>query len=228
MNGNNGWALYKDIPLVIDYMYNHYPYPALVGDVKLYPYPKQSFTQYQDGQVICDEHQKSFNSYLIATSGTLTARYYLSNISAFTNTHNFRCLVNPMSLGSLVAYTNARIVVEVTPVRIHPFGPDWTGVHLFARYQTSDTLYVASYRKDGWLTIKKKINGVYTQLASVRHIYQVLTTLNMSFACCGDVLQLSLSHIPVLTCRDSDIPHGTLGIRIDYMDCYIDNIKVTE
>lgn len=43
--------------------------------------------------------------------------------------------------------------------------PNWSGLHVLARYRSSDDLYVASLRYDGKLTIKRKWKGDYTTLA---------------------------------------------------------------
>lgn len=42
----------------------------------------------------------------------------------------------------------------------------WNGISLYGRYQNENTFYYGGIRQDGYAVVKKKLNGVYTTLAS--------------------------------------------------------------
>lgn len=153
-------------------VYDQYPgdhnqYP--IGTPLEYPFPKQDFQEYPEGHVITKSSAKDPSKPLMATSGTLVCRSFDGAKTGYTTTHNFRVLCNAIDNATqkLVRYTDTRTSFFGRINRWQSGAPSWAGLHIFGRYQTSDDLYVASWRIDGQCTIKKKINGKYTTLKSV-------------------------------------------------------------
>jgi hypothetical protein len=66
-----------------------------------------------------------------------------------------------------IAFTDSKYSVVAQVIRNHITDPivEWTGIHLFGRYQSENNLYVVSFRLDGTIVMKKKIKGEYTTLA---------------------------------------------------------------
>jgi len=213
-------------------VYNPYPgnpeqYPK--GSPQQYPFPSQYFSNYSVGEIIATSSNKNVNDPLIATSGTLVCQEYQGKKMAFTDTHNFRLLYNGMDdNGVKVGWTDSISNVTFIPVASQPNKPTWAGMHLFARYRTSDDLYVASYRFDGKGTIKKKINGKYTTLGqNYIGVPELGESYRLQFTCKGDSLALYVNGSKKLAVTDSSLTWGTSGIRMDYTDCYVENCRMT-
>lgn len=102
------------------------------------------------------------------------------------------------------------------------------GFKAFARYQSEDNLYVASWRLDGTAVIQRKQCGQYTTLGTA-----TVTTPtpnkwhSLRFAAQGTTLTLSLDGTVAVTATDGEFPWGTAGIRIDSSDgALLDDWKV--
>ena len=213
-------------------VYDQYPgdrakYPK--GRPLEYPYPSQYFQEYSVGEVIGKSSAKDPDAPIIVTSGELRCANYGGKKQAFTDTYNFRMLMNGMdSEGVRVGWTDSITNASVTPVAKDSNGPSWAGMHLFSRYQTSNDLYVASYRFDGKVTIKKKIAGKYTTLAVESVDKPVMgESYLLQFTVSGDTLSLFVNGSKKASVRDSDLVWGTSGVRLDYCDCYIENVRMT-
>ena len=213
-------------------VYNPYPgdpnrYPK--GSPLEYPYPSQYFSNYSVGEIIATSRNKNDNDPMIATSGTLVCQEYQGKKMAFTDTHNFRLLYNGMDTnGVRVGWTDSISNVMFIPVANQPDKPTWAGMHLFARYRTSDDLYVASYRFDGQVTIKKKINGKYTTLGQeFIGVPELGESYRLQFTCKGDRLSFFVNGSRKLSSNDSSLTWGMSGIRMDYTDCYIEYCRMT-
>lgn len=212
-------------------VYDQYPgsrdqYPK--GTPQEYPFPSQYFSEYNDGQIIGQSSSKDPDADLIVTSGELYCDSFEGKKQAFTNTYNFRVLLNGMVNNTRVGWTNSIVNTFITPVAKQPNIKSWAGMHLFTRYRTSDDLYVASYRFDGNVTIKKKIAGVYTTLAQASLSAPVLgTKYQLQFTAKGSNLSFFVDGKKVLTVDDYDLDWGTAGVRLDYTDCYIESLRMT-
>jgi hypothetical protein len=213
-------------------VYDYYPgdpeqYPK--GSPQEYPFPSQYFSNYSVGEIIAASNNKNYNDPLIATSGTLVCQEYQGKKMAFTDTHNFRLLYNGMNdNGVKVGWTDSISNVTFIPVASQPNKPTWAGMHLFARYRTSDDLYVASYRFDGQVTIKKKNGGKYTTLGQeFIGIPELGESYRLQFTCKGNSLGLYVNGSKKLAATDSSLTWGTSGIRMDYTDCYVENCRMT-
>ena len=215
-------------------VYDHYPgdrnkYPK--GTPSQFPYPKQDFHQFSEGQLIGKSSAKDDSSDLIVTSGEITCQNNGGVKDGFTTTYNFRMLQNPMDSNNVrVGYTDYRVTALGTVSRWHPDRPSWSGMHLFARYQTSDDLYVASYRTDGQLVIKKKVAGKYTTLsvANMGKAPESGREYVMTFEIEGKNMRFFIDGVLQLTAVDSDLTWGTSGVRFDYSDVYLDYIKISD
>lgn len=213
-------------------VYNQYPqshnqYPK--GTPLEFPYPSQYFTGYNDQEIIARSSNKDPTAPLIVTSGVLRCEIYKNMKQGFTDTYNFRVLMNGLDEnGKRIGWTNSITNAIVTPVMIQPNQPSWAGIHLFSRYQTSDDLYVASFRFDGKITIKKKINGKYTTLAITDFsLPQLGITYKLQFTVKDSQLSFYIDGVKVLTTQDYSLLWGTSGLRIDYTDCYIKQLRMT-
>ena len=214
--------------------YDHYPgdrnmYPK--GTPSQFPYPKQDFSQFSEGELIAKSSAKDPLNNLIVTSGDITCQNNGGVKDGFTTTYNFRMLLNPMdSNNTRVRYTDYRVTTFGTVERWHPDRPNWSGMHLFLRYQTSDDLYVASYRTDAQLVIKKKVGGKYSTLAigSMKTAPETGREYVMAFEIEGNNMRFYIDGILQLTAVDSDLTWGTSGVRCDYSDVYFDYIKISD
>ena len=213
-------------------VYDQYPgdraiYPK--GRPIEYPYPSQYFQEYSVGEVIGKSSAKDPNAPLIVTSGELTCADYQGKKQAFTDTYNFRMLMNGMDdKGVRVGWTDSITNASLTPVAMNSNGPSWAGMHLFSRYQTSNDLYVASYRFDGKVTIKKKIAGKYTTLAVESVGKPVMgESYLLQFTVKGDTLSFFVNGLKKASVTDSNLVWGTSGVRLDYCDCYVEYVRMT-
>lgn len=208
---------------------DHSQYP--LGTPSEYPYPKQDFQNYNTNEVITTSSSKDPTKPLMATSGILISKNIDGVKEGFTSTYNFRMLCNVIDSASLkkVRLTDSITTVVARPTKIHSGAPSWAGLHIFGRYQTSDDLYVASWRFDGNCTIKKKVNAQYTTLKSIdigppqlgdEHI--------LSFEINGNLLSYFIDGQLVLQTTDTDLKWGTSGVRLDYCDVYLDYLKIMD
>lgn len=214
-------------------VYNHYPgdrnqYPK--GTPSQYPYPKQDFHQFSENQTIVDSRNSATDGQLMATSGLLTCKELNGVLDGYTTTYNFRMLTDPRSNGgSRVGWTDSRVTALATIMRWHSGRPNWAGFHLFARYTTSDDLYVASYRVDGLLTLKKKVAGKYTTLKTKNIGTPTLGEEHVfAFEVEGSNLKFFVDGVLEIEATDTDLTWGTHGVRMDYSDTYVDYLKVTD
>jgi len=116
--------------------------------------------------------------------------------------------------------------------------PNWSGLHVFARYRTSDDLYVASLRYDGKITIKRKWKGVYTTLAQGKLSNKTKTYLDqngklktgqwylLNFSVVGKELKFYVDGDLVLQTKTGTFSWGTTGVRFDNADVFIDDWKL--
>ncbi|MDP7033386.1 MAG: hypothetical protein QF752_02725 [Planctomycetota bacterium] len=197
------------------------------GDTGTYGWPGENFNSYRDGQLVESASNRSKRSHLEVTSGRLEAKKIQSWIRGWTTTHNFRVLARPLSGTKLVRWTNqvneARFNVRTFHSGDTPF---FTGVHLFARYQTEYDLYVASLRKDGNISIKKKHCKKYTTLAQGTYApMSTRTWYTLRFEVCGNSQKLYINGKLVLESEDDTFSWGTCGIRTDYCNVFIDDWK---
>eukprot|EP00121_Abeoforma_whisleri_P006008 Awhi_evm1s5455 len=191
-----------------------------------------SFVDFAHNEIIANssERRTSKNN-VIATSGILTAKMHESGATqAYTETHNLRLLSNPIDQNNnskKIGWTNSLTAVKGMVQEWHENPPVWSGFHIFSRFTSSDDLYVASYRIDGKVTIKKKIRGEYTTLTEKLIEKPVLGQwLKFWFECHGDQLRYFIDEKLMLEAKDDDLNWGTCGVRIDYSNTFIEYIAV--
>ena len=214
-------------------VYDHYPgdrnqYP--LGNPAEFPYPKEDFQRFTAGNLIAKSSAKDPDADLIVTSGTLICEMKDGAKKGFTTNHNFRMLCNPMDrqIMKRVRLTDCKTTYFGIIDRWHSNIPAWAGMHIFARYQTENDLYVASYRSDAYVTIKKKVKGTYKTLIKTTMSEPPLAgkEYTLAFEADGDRLTFYIDNKQVLTTTDKDLDWGTTGVRLDYADSYVDYVKI--
>jgi hypothetical protein len=211
-------------------MYTYLDNNYIISNPSIINFPKINFENYNEDEIITNSKNNP-NELLTATSGLLTCKYDKGIKYAFTNTYNYRMLLTQKINDNMikVAYNNSKITIIAKIEKWHDNAPDWSGIHLFSRYQTEDDLYVASYRIDGMITLKKKINGKYYTLCS--NLYNPIklnTEYLLSFEVKDNQLIYYINNNKVLYCNDDELQYGVCGIRCDYCDLYLDNIRILE
>ena len=98
------------------------------------------------------------------TSGKLWAEQTDWGMLAYTDTYNFRALAVPPE--SDTQWNNFTVKASFYPKQWQETGVSFSGMHLFARYQTENDLYVVSLRRNGAIYIYRKLCGNYTKIAS--------------------------------------------------------------
>lgn len=175
------------------------------------------------------------------TSGCLSSKYAGKWKRGWTDDSVFRAItVGRDSYGREIKWTDQTIEFRAYIKTWHNNGniPSWSGIHAFARYRTSDDLYVASIRYDGLVTIKRKWNGNYTTLVQTRlhNNYRNYLDNNgnlstgkwyrIKFSAIGNNLKLYLDGELLLSAKSGTFSWGTTGIRIDNASTYLDDWKL--
>jgi hypothetical protein len=175
---------------------------------------------------------KPLRSHLDVTAGCLTAvavgGYSRGQITS-TSDGAFRVVALPFT-GS---ETNPLKWTDVkNEYRFYYKGTSGPGVDpgfkAFVRYRSENDLYVASWRTDGVVQIKRKVNGTYKTLAQVTKSTPSKDTWHtIRFDATGSRLDLYLDGTKVLTATDTSLTWGTAGIRTDAMTgAYLDEWTV--
>jgi hypothetical protein len=201
----------------------------------------ENFESYADGSLLeCAANRYSL-SHIDVTSGCLLAKYAGQWKRGWTESPVFRAVtIGRHSDGREIKWTNQTTEYRAYIKTWHNNGniPDWSGLHAFVRYRTSDDLYVASVRYDGVVTIKRKWNGVYTTLAESRLNNEFEEYLDengklatgkwyqLKFSAIGNVFSLYLDGTLLLSTTSDTFSWGTTGIRIDNSNTWIDEWKL--
>jgi hypothetical protein len=224
--------------------YEFYPgtgfYPS--GSSEFYPWQTpvgtafEGFESYANGALIESSADKERQSHLEVTSGALYAKYVGPSLyrRAKIEAYNFRMLIQGLSNGLRVKWTDQAIESRFYIDAWQTSDNSWQGVHLFARYRTANDLYVASFRSDGSVYIKKKQCGLYTTLASGHSLdqnsnprpFNLKQWYTLTFATIGNHLELSIDGVPQLAVTDGTFSWGTAGIRTDYATVYLDDLTL--
>ncbi|WP_257461563.1 hypothetical protein [Archangium lipolyticum] len=165
---------------------------------------------------------------LEVTSGCLSSKYAGTWRRGWTSTYNFRALSRLYVDGKKVGWKTAAPSYRAHIYDWQAGAPEWTGLHVFARYQTENDLYVASYRKYGLVTLKKKLGGLHHTTLAQKTLGAPATrtwhTVKLSVS--GDTLQFFVHGELQLTAHDTSLTWGTTGLCTDYMDVYLDDWKL--
>lgn len=210
------------------------PYP---GDHSTYPlfdaatvptsWEGDDFESYSHNSTIASASGGA--SHIDVTSGTLTSKHLNGSQvwkRAWTNTHNFRMLAHAQYNQKTLRYTDGSQQIRVYFDSVHSQPANYAGAHLFTRYQTEYDLYVASVRLDGQVMIKKKHCGSYSTLANApfsQGSVSLNTWYDIEFSAQGNNLTLYVDGVEELSVTDDTFSWGSMGVRIDYTDTYVDD-----
>jgi hypothetical protein len=185
-----------------------------------YPAGNENFRAYDLPTTVECASSKSTRSHLDVTAGCLTA----VNVGG-----DSRGKITPTSDGAFrvvaLPYTGSETnplkwTTQSNSVRFYYTGFSGPGTDpgfkLFVRYRTENDLYVASWREDGHVNIKKKLNGSYATLAETSKARPSTGTWHtIRFDAIGSRLDFYTDGTKVLTASDSSFSWGTSGIRTD-------------
>jgi hypothetical protein len=207
--------------------------PTVTGPASpQYPWVGDDFDSYSGVARLESSSTKSSLPHLDVTSGSLWSVQDAGNGQAFTTDNVFRMVANGWLGQDKIQWTDQIGHYRARIDSWHGGLEDWSGLHMFGRYQTSDDLYVVSMRYDGTATIKKKINTVYSTLASgplpaqyVNGTGHLLTGtwFDLKFSIIGNELSFLIDDEEILTVTDNDLAAGTIGIRTDNSTVYFDD-----
>jgi hypothetical protein len=224
--------------------YDFYPgtgYPS--GSVATYPWQTpegtgvEAFETYVNGSVIESSSNKAQQSHLEVTSGTLTSKYVgaANYRRAKTDTYNFRVLIQGLSRGKRVKWTQQAIEARFYVEAWQASSNTWQGVHLFGRYRTEDDLYVASLRRNGSTLIQRKLCKEYKPIATgllkdaggARRPFNTRQWYTLTFSAVGNQLKFFVDDVEQLAVTDGTFSWGTMGIRTDYANVYFDDVNIS-
>lgn len=204
-------------------------------------WPGENFESYADGSILeCSSNMYSLPR-IDVTSGCLSSKYAGEWKRGWTDDSVFRAVaIGKHADGREIKWTDQTTEYRAYIKNWHNNGdvPEWSGLHAFVRYRTSDDLYVASIRYDGLVTIKRKWKGIYTSLAETQLNNQFRTYLDANgklatgkwyqirFSAIGNNLKLYLDGDLLLSVSNDTFSWGTTGIRIDNSSTYIDEWKL--
>jgi len=226
-------------------VYDFYPgtgyYPS--GTAAEYPWQTpdgvgvEGFESYPDGAIIESSAEKGLQTHLEVTSGVLTSKYLSGGLyrRAKTETYNFRMLAQGLSGGQRVKWTDQTLKVRVYVDSWQATSSSWQGVHLFGRYRTEDNLYVASLRRDGSVVVKKVVDNVYTTLADGPfhdgsgnpRTFNTNQWYKLTLSVVGNLLTFAVDGVSQLEVTSGTFSWGTMGIRTDYANVYLDEMAVS-
>ncbi|WP_146144302.1 hypothetical protein [Photobacterium sp. GB-56] len=198
----------------------------------------EDFSSYPNSQQLECSNNKSAIDHFDVTSGCLQSKSVDSGKLGWTNDKVFRVVaIGKDNNGNEIKYTDQTNQYRAYIKAWKNSGtiPAWSGLHAFARYQTSDDLYVGSIRYDGNVTIKVKYQGSYTTLAQTKLSNGVKNYLNtegklaagqwydIHFSVVGNKLTLALDGVELLSVNNDLLTEGTIGIRTDNLSAYLDD-----
>jgi hypothetical protein len=198
----------------------------------------EGFETYTNNSVIEADSNKSQQSHLEVTSGTLTSKYVGTSQyrRGKTDTYNFRMLLQGLSNGQRIKWTSQAVESRFYIDSWQSTSQNWQGVHLFARYRTENDLYVASLREDGTVVIKRKLCGVYSEPPLATGVlkdadgnprpFNTKQWYTLTFSAIGNQLKFYVDDVLQLSATDGAFSWGTMGIRTDYANVYFDDVIV--
>ena len=197
-----------------------------------YPSANEDFRAYGAPASVECSSTKSSRSHLDVTAGCLTAvtvgGYSRGQITS-TSDGAFRVVALPFTgaEASPLKWTDLRNEFRFYYKGAKGAGVD-PGFKAFVRYRSENDLYVASWRTDGVVQIKRKQSGTYKTLAqATKNTPAINTWHTMRFDAVGSRLDLYLDGVKVLSATDTAFAWGTAGIRTDAMSgAYLDDWNV--
>ena len=134
--------------------------------------------------------------------------------------------------GDAVAVNSADLKATLITADVRPTAFDGTGrwVGLMARYIDENNFYYVTIRNNNIVSIRKKVNGVITEL---RAYYPTRVELGqnyrVSFEAVGNRLTYYLNGVRSIDAYDPDnsLPHGRAGVRTYRATADFDNVIIT-
>jgi len=199
-----------------------------------------SFEAYGNGDIIECSNNKQAQDHLDVTSGCLKARRGGPNDrQGWTDDFIFRMVtITRDDQGRKIKWTDQSMSYQAF-IKNNQWDRknmnDYSGLHVFLRYQDSDNLYVASVRYDGLVTIKEKVDGAYATLAMSKLPDAYLDRngnldsgdwVNLKASAIGTTITFYLNDIEVLAAYSDSLEWGTTGIRTDKAEVFFNELKM--
>ena len=186
-----------------------------------YPASNEDFRDYTMPAMVECSNNKGTRSHLDVTAGCLNAITGTRGQIVSTDGGAFRTLAlgyTQADPAHAIRWTDQSIEYSFFYTATSGAGV-LPGFKAFARYNTEDDLYVASWRTDGVAQIQKKQCGVYTALKVLKTFGAPApnTWHRMRLDAIGNTLELYLDGVKVITVTDNAFASGTMGIRTDAM-----------
>lgn len=200
----------------------------------------ENFESFQNGDIIECSNDKQAQDHVDVTSGCLKARNGGPKIrEGWTDDFIFRMVtISRDDQGHKIKWTDQSMSYSAF-IKNNQWDrkdmTDYSGLHVFLRYQTSDDLYVASVRYDGEVTIKEKVNGVYNTLARSNLPSAYLDRngnldsgnwINVKGSVIGTEITLYVNDVEMLAAYSDKLKWGTTGIRTDKAEVFFNDFKM--
>jgi hypothetical protein len=203
--------------------------------------PWSELFNYANGELIECSSDRSRRSYLDATSGCFHGKHVNGSDGTlykrgWTTTYNFRSVAFKNTSSGRARYTNTQTEARFHVKALQSTTGDIRGVNLFARYTDADNLYVAGFRSNGTIFISSKVKCNYRTIASGTRSFSLNTWYTLKLTVNRqsdgrDLLVYSINGTEVLrgysgtnngTVEADHLRSGTVGIRTDYVDVFLD------
>jgi len=133
--------------------------------------------------------------------------------------------------GDAVAVNSADLKATLITADVRPtaFDGDTRWVGLMARYIDENNMYYVTIRANNTVSLRKKVNGVITELDTYFPPVQLGTNYRVSFEVVGNRLSYFLNGELVFDAYDNEnsLPHGRAGLRTYRATADFDNVIIT-
>ncbi len=133
--------------------------------------------------------------------------------------------------GDAVAVNSADLKATLITADVRPTAFDGTGrwVGLMARYIDENNFYYVTIRNNNTVSIRKKVNGVITELWAYYPPVELGQNYRVSFEAVGNRLTYYLNGVRSIDAYDPDnsLPHGRAGVRTYRATADFDNVIIT-
>jgi hypothetical protein len=133
--------------------------------------------------------------------------------------------------GDAVAVNSANLAATLITADVRPtaFDGDTRWVGLMARYVDENNHYYVTIRANNTVSIRKKVNGVVTDLRTYYPPVQLGTNYRVSFEAVGNRLSYYLNGEHIMDAYDTEnsLPRGRAGVRTYRATADFDNVVIT-
>jgi hypothetical protein len=130
----------------------------------------------------------------------------------------------PLSLVNDVDWANQAIQADIRPLAFEGL-TRWAG--MVVRYIDDDNYYYVALRKNNRIELVRRRNGVNTTLAGGDMTVATTRSYRVRLEAIGTWLRVYVDAARVLQARDSQLPHGGLGLRTAWAQAQYDNVVVS-